>query len=214
MPRWLTLTAVVLVVLSWIPVALIIRAHNTTSAQPRYHIIQDMDAQPKYKPQMKNPLFADQRAMRPPIEGTVAVGELHADEARFLGQLEGEWVTSFPVEVTPALLDRGQERYDIYCSPCHGLAGYGDGMVSKRADELQEGTWTPPSSFHTELVRSRPVGHLYNSVANGIRNMPAYGSQVGVDDRWAIVAWVKALQRSQFATVDEVPAAERAQLGE
>lgn len=214
MPRWLTLTLIVLVVLSWIPVALLIRARNTTSAKPRWHLVQDMDDQPKYKTQRANPLFADTRAMRPPVEGTVAVGELRDDEATFLGQVEGEWVTTFPVAVTSALLDRGRERYGIYCAPCHGLAGYGDGMVAKRADELQEGTWTLPSSFHTDLVRERPVGHLYNTVARGIRNMPAYGSQLGVDDRWAVVAWVRTLQQSQHATVADVPAAELAKLGE
>jgi mono/diheme cytochrome c family protein len=110
------------------------------------------------------------------------------------------------------MLRRGQERYDIYCSPCHGLAGYGDGMVAMRAEGLQEGTWTPPSSIHTELVRSRAPGHLYNTITNGIRNMPAYGPQISVEDRWAIVAYVEALQRSQAATVEDVPMELRASL--
>jgi mono/diheme cytochrome c family protein len=94
---------------------------------------------------------------------------------------------------------------DIYCSPCHGLAGYGDGMVAKRAEELQEGTWTPPSSMHSDLIRVRPAGQLFNTITNGIRNMPAYGQQISVEDRWAIVAYVRALQRSQAATVEDVP---------
>lgn len=85
-------------------------------------------------------------------------------------------------------------------------------MVSQRADQLQEGTWTPPTSFHTDLVRARSEGHLYNTISNGIRNMPSYGSQIPVDDRWAIVAYVRALQRSQNATIDDVPADLRAQL--
>ena len=85
-------------------------------------------------------------------------------------------------------------------------------MVAKRADELLEGTWTPPTSFHSELLRERPVGHLFNTISNGIRNMPAYGPQIPVDDRWAIVAYVRALQRSQNATVDDVPPDIRAQL--
>ena len=114
---------------------------------------------------------------------------------------------------TSSLLERGQERYEIFCAPCHGLAGYGDGMVAKTADGLQEGTWTPPSSFHTDLVRERPVGHLFNTVTHGIRNMPAHGPQIPVEDRWAVVAYVKALQRSQHATVDDVPEAERVGLG-
>jgi mono/diheme cytochrome c family protein len=110
------------------------------------------------------------------------------------------------------LLERGRQRYDVFCSPCHGLAGFGDGMVARRADELQEGTWTPPTSFHSDLIRQRPDGHLYNTITNGIRNMPGYGSQIPVEDRWAVVAYVRALQRSQNATVDDVPPAIRAQL--
>ena len=85
-------------------------------------------------------------------------------------------------------------------------------MVAQRADQLQEGTWTPPTSFHTDLIRERAAGHLYNTISNGIRNMPAYGSQIPIDDRWAIVAYVRALQRSQNATIDDVPADLQAQL--
>ena len=109
-------------------------------------------------------------------------------------------------------MKRGKERFDVFCAPCHGLAGNGDGLVAKRADRLQEGTWTPPSSLHTDLVRSRPDGQLYNSIANGVRTMPAYGSQIPVPDRWAIVAYVRALQRSSNARVADVPAELRSQL--
>ena len=116
-----------------------------------------------------------------------------------------EWIEAIPVPVTLQLMERGRDRFDIFCSPCHGLAGGGDGMTAKRAEELQEGTWTPPASFHTELIRGRPVGHLFNTISNGIRNMPAYGPQIPVTDRWAIVAYVRALQRSQWASVDDVP---------
>ncbi len=122
------------------------------------------------------------------------------------------WVEVMPVEVTPELMERGRERYDVFCSPCHGLGGVGNGAVAVRADALQEGTWTPPSSFHTELVRSRPVGHLYNTITHGIRNMPAYGTMIDRSDRWAIVAYVRALQRSQYATVEDVPAELRSSL--
>lgn len=212
MPRWLVYTLVVMVVLSWVPLALIARARTTTSTAPRIHVVPDMDSQPKFKAQARNPLFADLRAMRPDPPGTVARGELNADRALHLGRSGDEWVTTIPVPVTMNLMRRGRERYDIFCSPCHGLSGAGDGMISKRAEELQEGTWTPPSSFHTDLVRSRPDGHLYNSIANGIRNMPAYAPQIPVEDRWAIVAYIRALQRSQNATTDDVPPELRAQL--
>jgi len=213
MPRWLISLVVILVALSWIPLALALRARTVKKPEPRIHIIQDMDNQPKVKAQSRNMLFADRRGMRPPVEGAVAsktvIGEPGIQEGT---TVEGEWIEGIPVDVSVATLERGRQRYDIYCSPCHGLSGYGDGMVSKRADQLQEGTWTPPTSFHTDLVRSRQPGHLFNTITNGIRNMPAYGPQIPVDDRWAVVAYVRALQRSQNATIDDVPADLQAQL--
>jgi len=213
MPRWLISIVVFLVALSWIPIALALRARVVKKTEPRVHIIQDMDNQPKVKAQSRLMLFADRRGMRPPVPGTVARGAVIGDSALMLGKSNDEsWVETSPMQVTLSLLERGRQRYEIYCSPCHGLAGYGDGMVAQRADQLQEGTWTPPTSFHTDLVRERPEGHLFNTISNGIRNMPSYGSQIPVDDRWAIVAYVKALQRSQNATIDDVPADLRAQL--
>jgi len=212
MPRWLTYSLLVLVALSFVPLALIMRARATTSAKPRIHIIQDMDNQPKYGAQNRNPIFADRRAMRPPVAGTVARGTVLGDEGLTAGRFGEGWVETIPLRVDSNILQRGRERYDIFCSPCHGLAGYGDGMVAKRADELLEGTWTPPTSFHTDLIRGRAPGQLFNTISNGIRNMPAYGPQIPVEDRWAIVAYVKALQRSQNTTVDDVPEDLRAQL--
>jgi mono/diheme cytochrome c family protein len=212
LPRWLLYTVAILVVLSWVPLALIMRARVTTSPQPRIHIVPDMDNQPKFKAQARNMMFADRRAMRPPVAGTVARGATLGNPALTSGKTGDDWVDAIPLPVDTGVLQRGRERYDIYCSPCHGLAGYGDGMVSKRADELLEGTWTPPTSFHTEVVRERPDGHIFNTISNGIRNMPAYGSQIPVEDRWAIVAYVRALQRSQNANVDDVPPDIRAQL--
>jgi mono/diheme cytochrome c family protein len=212
LPRWLLYTVAILVVLSWVPLALIMRARVTTSSQPRIHIVPDMDNQPKFKAQARNPIFADRRAMRPPVAGSVPRGALFEDAALTSGRVGEDWVEAAPLEVDRQLLQRGRERYDIYCSPCHGIAGFGDGMVAKRADELLEGTWTPPTSFHSELLRGRPDGHLFNTITNGIRNMPAYGPQISVEDRWAIVAYVRALQRSQNATVDDVPPEIRAQL--
>jgi mono/diheme cytochrome c family protein len=211
-PRWLQYTVVVLVVLSWVPLVLIMKARHSTSTKPRIHIIQDMDNQLKYKAQARNRLFADRRAMRPPVPGTVARGTLDEDDSLYRGTADDGFVEEIPVPITMQLMERGRERYEIYCAPCHGLAGYGGGMVSKRAEMLQEGTWTPPASFHTELVRGRPAGHLFNTITNGIRNMPAYAPQITVDDRWAIVAYVRALQRSQSAPVDDVPPELRAQL--
>ena len=211
-PRWAIYGVLVLVALSFVPLALIMRARATTTTKPRIHIIPDMDNQPKFRAQARNPLFADRRAMRPPVQGTVARGMLAADPVVATGRVGEDWVEVIPVSLNAGVMERGRERYDIFCSPCHGLAGHGDGMVAKRADELLEGTWTPPTSFHTELTRGRAAGHLFNTISNGIRNMPAYGPQIPIEDRWAIVAYVKALQRSQNATIDDVPADIRSQL--
>jgi mono/diheme cytochrome c family protein len=225
MPRWLTAAVILLVVLSWIPLALALRARAVKSTKPRIHIVQDMDNQPKVKSQSRFALFADRRGMRQPVQGTVARGAIVGDTVLTLGRVEGwspsaeapegdlsGWVDAIPVEVDLQLLERGRDRFDIFCSPCHGLAGNGDGMVAKRAEQLQEGTWTPPTSLNSDLVRQRTVGHIFNTISHGIRNMPAYGPQIPVADRWAIVAYVRALQRSQNATIDDVPAELRAQL--
>ncbi|HSO23245.1 MAG TPA: cytochrome c [Chondromyces sp.] len=212
LPSWILFAVVALVVVSWVPLALIMRARVTTSPNPRIHVVPDMDNQPRYEAQSRNPLFADRRAMRPPVPGTVARGaDLDRPDVT-TGRVGDGWVEANPMPVDQGVLERGRQRYDVFCSPCHGLAGFGDGMVARRADELQEGTWTPPTSFHSDLIRQRPDGHLYNTITNGIRNMPGYGSQIPVEDRWAVVAYVRALQRSQNATVDDVPPAIRAQL--
>jgi mono/diheme cytochrome c family protein len=150
--------------------------------------------------------------MRLPLPGTVARGQLREDDAYYRGIRGQEYVTELPVELTMARVERGRERYNIYCSPCHGLSGYGDGMVARRAERLQQGKWVPPASLHAEPAYSRPVGHLFNTITNGIRTMPAYGSQLPVEDRWAIVTYVKALQRSQRARLEDVPPEERASL--
>ena len=206
MPRWILYTIVILAVASLLPFAFIARARGMKADRTRLRPIQNMGTQQKYLPQAENPLFADSRAMRPEVEGAVRRGAV-IDDGAFTGGrgLDGQFVTEFPVTVNRALLLRGQERYNVYCSPCHGLAGAGDGLVSRRADALQEGTWVPPLTFHGDQVRGRPVGHIFNTITHGIRNMPAYGSQVSAADRWAIVAYVRALQRSQNATVADVP---------
>jgi len=205
MPRWIAYLAIVLVTVALIPLALIARARAVTSPEPRVHLIFDMDNQAKFRAQAANPLFADGRAMRAPVDGTVRFGDGAPDAALTTGRVGEQWVGVIPVPVTRQLLRRGHDRFDIFCAPCHGLSGYGNGPVAARADALQEGTWTPPSSFHTDLVRGRADGHIFNTITNGIRNMPAYGPQIPVADRWAIVAYVRALQLSQNGTVDDVP---------
>jgi mono/diheme cytochrome c family protein len=211
-PRWIFLVTLVLVAASWIPFALIYRARAARHPYSRILILPDMTKQPKYRPQRMNTAFADARADRRPVEGTVAQGDAMTDDRVSLGRENGAWVTAFPVPVTESLMHRGHERYGIYCSPCHGLAGDGDGMVAKRADKLQEGTWVPPSSLHDARLRAMPIGQLFNTITNGVRNMPPYGAQIPVADRWAILAYVRALQLSRNAPLDDVPSDARGSL--
>jgi mono/diheme cytochrome c family protein len=211
-PGWVWPIAAIGAFFSFVPIAMIARERATRVDRPRIQIIPDMDQQAKFKPQSANPLFADGRAMRPPVPGTVAQGEARLDEHFSRGVVNGAWAEEFPLTLTPELLHRGQERFNIYCAPCHGLSGQGDGIVNVRALRLAEGTWTPPSNLSDGVVVHRPVGHLYNTITHGIRNMPAYGPQIQERDRWAIVAYVRALQRSQRTTIDDVPAEERVRL--
>jgi mono/diheme cytochrome c family protein len=197
---------------SLLPLACIARARVTRSPKTRVHLVRHMDQQISYKGQERSLVFADGRAARPPVEGTVARGELRADDLLERGIAGGSWATGNPLPVTAARMRRGRERFEIYCAPCHGLAGYGDGLVARRADRLMEGTWVPPTSLHDATVLARPDGHLYNTITHGIRNMPPYGPQIPTEDRWAIVAYVRALQRSQGATMADVPVEARDQM--
>jgi len=215
MPRWLVPAFVLLVLVSLVPLALISRARNTPQRMPRINLIPDMDYQPRYLPQTANAMFLDGRAMRPPVSGTVPRGQLQEDDHFYRGRVSDDWAAAIPDEARAGagtwedLVARGQDRFNIYCAPCHGRSGNGEGAVALRALTLQDqglAKWTPPSSLHTDVVRERPAGHLYNTIANGIRNMPGYGSQIDTADRWAVVAYMRALQRSQRAAIDDVPA--------
>jgi len=197
-----------------VPLALAVKARHSKSEKPRIHAIGDMDWQPKYKAQRENPIFPDGRAQREPLAGTVAVGHLNEDDHFFRGRQGAAWARTFPaqVELTEATMQRGQQRFGIYCTPCHGLGGQGDGMVSKRADALAQGSWVPPTNVTQEYLRNMPVGELYNSITNGVRNMPSYAEQIAPEDRWAIVMYVRALQRSQAGTLKDLPESERGSL--
>lgn len=153
---------------------------------------QDMHDQPKYTAYKPSNFFADGRSARPVVEGTVAQGHLNEDELLHAGKVGGQPATLFPFAVDEALMRRGRERYDIFCSPCHGLAGEGDGMV------VQRGYRRPPS-FHVDRLREAPPGHLYDVITSGFGAMPDYAAQIPVRDRWAIVAYMRALQLSQNA---------------
>ncbi len=204
----------VLVLLSLLPPLLIARYRAVPKPNPRIHPILDMDQQPKYLPQAASPLFADGRAMRPPVPGTVAQGRLDADDYFYRGRSGGQWATTFPLPVNMALMERGRERFNIYCAVCHGLLGDGgaSSVTSARAIRREDKGWVPPLSLHVPNVRSQAVGEIFNTITNGIRTMPAYASQIPEADRWAIILYVRALQRSQNANVGDVPADLRPQL--
>lgn len=210
-PKPLVYAAFVLGALAIVPFAFVYRARATQSTEPRIHPIQDMDNQPKFITQSANPLFADGRSMRPHVPGTLARGDLELDDHLYRGRRGADWAAGIPMPVDEALLKRGQERFNIFCATCHGASGYGDGPVARRALELG-GKWVPPTSFHTDAVRQRPDGHIFNTITHGIRTMPSYGSQVPVKDRWAIIAYLRALERSQNATMNDVPPERRASL--
>ncbi|PIV81453.1 hypothetical protein COW53_04255 [bacterium CG17_big_fil_post_rev_8_21_14_2_50_64_8] len=214
MPRPLISIGLVLVALTLVPIGCIYRARHSVKGQPRIQVVYDMDNQYYYKAQSADDFFADGRSMRTPVDGTVARGDLRAGDPFFRGRVEGDttFVTEFPVTVDQDLMHRGQERFQIFCAPCHGLSGNGNGVVNIRATALAEGTWTPPSDLVGQSVVDRPVGHIYNTITHGIRNMPSYKNQIDPRDRWAIVAYVRALQLSRNASLADVPADDRAAL--
>lgn len=226
MPRVLVFAALLLVLLLLIPPAVIASIRSTPSPRQPVRLIQDMAFQSKFKTQSLNPLFADRRAMRPPVAGAVARGHLNADPHLDAGVVAGAWAAALPpslVQQTPveALMTRGRERFNIYCAVCHGYSGGGDGTVNQRAMELLTNvngpvngtTWVQAKNLvHDETVTVQPIGQIFNTITHGIRNMAGYESQIPVEDRWAIALYVKALQRSQNARIDDVPADIRSRL--
>lgn len=182
---------------------------GVTSEDPPIVPIRNMFIQPRYNPQARSTFFEDGRTMRPPVAGSVAV-EMDPSISNHSGRTpdNSEWLATVPAEVVERrggmddFVRHGQERYDIYCAPCHGLSGDGQGPVAARVKVLAggadpgSGVMQPPT-FHSDALRQIPDGQLYATVTNGVRNMPAYSHSIPQDDRWAIVAYVRALQISQ-----------------
>lgn len=199
--------------------------------QPRIHPLQDMAFQPKYKAQSENDHYSDRRSMRRPVAGTIAQGQLALDTRFFQGKDgKGDYVTELPIPVDEQHMLRGRERFNIYCAPCHGFSGglpegvgdggdarNWDGMVTIRASERAaqgDGTWTPPRVLHSKYVQDQPDGKIFETITagvdnQGIRTMPGYAKQISVEDRWAIILYMRALGRSQNAPEDDVPEAKR-----
>ncbi len=160
----------------------------------------DMHVQPKQNPLSRSDFFTDQRSERPPVEGTVARGQLYEDTYFYTGKTGTTPGDYMPFPVTKEVLDRGRERYNIYCSPCHSLLGDGNGFVPSR------GFARKPPSYHIPRLQKAPLGYFYDVITNGFGIMPDYASQIPPEDRWKIVAYIRALQLSQNATRADVPA--------
>lgn len=169
-----------------------------SSDEPPIHLNPNMDDQAYYQAQEPSTLFANNMAMRPEVPGTVAVGELREDDHLYRGMIAGAVATTLPMPLTSALLERGRQRFDIYCSACHDRTGTGEGIVVARG-------MVPPPSFHDARIRAMPVGEFFQVMSEGRRNMPALNAQIPVEDRWAIAAYVRALQLSRAASSVQVP---------
>jgi hypothetical protein len=182
-------------------VLLLVGCRGRQSEAPPIHPHLSMDFQEKFGPQEANPFFADNSAMRKPPTGTVARGQLRDSSRLYQGRTSnGEYVERVPIAVNRKVLERGQDRYEIYCTPCHGRSGAGNGVIM-RGDY----GYTPASSYHVDRLRQVADGYMYDVITNGVRNMPGYAQQIPVRDRWAIVTYIRALQRSQNARAETLP---------
>ncbi|HET7435975.1 MAG TPA: cytochrome c [Thermoanaerobaculia bacterium] len=166
---------------------------------------QKMANQPRYDPLEPSDFFADGMSARPRIAGTVARGDISSNPFLDSGKINGAVADGFPFPVTREVIERGHTRFDIYCTPCHGRLGDGNGMIPSRG-------YRRPPSFHTLTLRTAPTGHFFDVMTNGFGSMPQYGTIIAAKDRWAIVSYIRALQLSQNATVNDVPAGDRARL--
>jgi len=165
-----------------------------------------MDVQPKYLPEAESKFFKNHMTMRQPVYGTVARGELRNNDSLYAGKdIHGKFLQHNPLVVNMDLLEHGEKEYNIFCSPCHSKVGDGRGI-------LVQYNYVPPANFHDERLRTMPDGEIFNTITHGKRNMPSYASQIPVKDRWAIIAYVRALQRSWNASLSDVPKEKRDQL--
>ncbi len=195
MTRPRTLTAARLARIAWLPFCLLLAACHV-----------DMYDQPRYTANQPSAFFADGRAMRAAPENTVAMGSFDPDSALFTGRVNGELATELPMELTAELLERGETRFNAYCAPCHGIAGDGNGVVAYR------GAIQVPS-LHNDRLRTVAIGYYFDVITNGVNRMYSYANRIPPEDRWAVAAYVRALQLSQNANAADLSAEERAQLG-
>ena len=193
---------------SLLPPSLVIRALGVVAVSLALAgCRQDMHNQPRAKNLKATNFFEDGKTARPTVPGTVAQGQLNDDELLYTGWMEGKIAEVFPFPVTREVIRRGQERFTIYCAPCHGDMGDGNGLIAQR------GLRNPPS-YHIDRLRNAPVGHFFDVITNGFGSMYDYAARVAPRDRWAIIAYIRALQLSQNARADDVPAQDRGKLPE
>ena len=166
---------------------------------------QDMHDQPRYDPLQGSTFFSDGRSARPYIEGTVARGHLNRDPVLYTGKRGDQFVDTLPFPLTRAVLERGHERFSIYCTPCHGQTGEGNGLIVQRG-------FSHPPTYTSERVRTQPLGHYFDVMTNGFGAMHSYAARVTPYDRWAIAAYIRVLQLSRSATVNDVPENQRSLL--
>jgi hypothetical protein len=167
---------------------------------------QQMADQPRYDPYQESSFFPDGTSARPIPAGTVARGHLNADTLLYQGRVNGQLATTFPFQITRQVLEQGRERYNIFCSPCHDYVGTGNGMAVRR------GFRRGPPSFHTDRMRNEPPGHFFDVISNGFGAMNDYSMQITPSDRWAVVAYIRALQLSQNAPASILNADDRREL--
>lgn len=214
LPRPVVGFIVVSAVAALVPFALIAKARASKSPDPHYQLLTDMDYQPKAQTQQSSALFANSRASRVRASGTVARGDALGNEHFYQGLTGGDWATAFPpeLEISMRTVERGKQRFDIYCQPCHGTDAGGQGMIHQRSLKVPVRGWVQPTNLNQEFVIRQPHGQLFNTISNGIRTMPGYSAQIPEVDRWAIVLYLRALQRSQNANLDDVPPDARQQI--
>ncbi len=215
LPKMVIGFVIVTASLSLVPLAFIAKARASTSAQPHVHIIPNMDFQPKAGAQDDFGIFVDDRATQLYPDGTVARGadSLRESDEFFRGIKGDDWTHAFPKEVplTMTTMKRGENRYKIYCAPCHGQSGDGQGVIANRADAVGAPTtgWSPPSNLLEAQYVKIPHGQIFNTISYGIRTMPGYRAQIPEADRWAIVFYLRALQRAECESASNIEADKR-----
>lgn len=251
-PFFIWKIAAAVILFGLIPGAVILRMRASTSEAPRWHVFFDMDFQPKKKAQQTSTLFADNRASRPPVEGTIARGDLTEADPYYTGimpkevallestvparmvslqdagapaqanaatqagapaAVEPPWITEIPISaIDDKVMALGEKKFETTCVICHGVAGNGDGLASQRALQLAQGYWVQPTNLHEPRVEGQPVGKIFDTITNGRGKMGGYGPVLSPKERWAIVLYVRALQRSRNASPADLPESQKAKL--